>query len=98
MIRRMPASKADVARAMQQLEQLYPPTERQQAEARMRRAKAQFTEAAEAAQRGDTKADALADTAVLELDAAWKDLRALDALDQAAEPTQRGAPPAGAGL
>ena len=56
--------------------------ERERAEARMRKAKAQWTDAALAAQRGDKNAPALADAAMVELGAAREVLLALDNVEQ----------------
>lgn len=74
---RRPASKAEVDRAMAQLQTLYQRSPLERAQERVRLAKIRWTEAAEAAQRGDRDAGELADNALVELNAARAELRAI---------------------
>ncbi len=66
-----------VKQSRELMRQIAEPTALERAAARMHQAKAQWTDAALAAQRGDKNAPALADAALLELNAARDALRQL---------------------
>lgn len=72
----------DVDRALNATSELCRMTPRERAEQRMRQAKAAFSAAAGAAQRGAKNAGELADAALLELNAARAALRELDAAEE----------------
>lgn len=76
--RTRPATPAESARALANVRLLFQMTPREQAEERMREAKARFTEAAQAALRGDADAEQAGIDAYAAVVAAQADLAALE--------------------
>ena len=74
-----PIAEGAVAQAMELMRRLCELTPREQAEARLRKAKAMMTAASEAVLSGDPEAADLGDRALIELEAARRALARLDA-------------------
>lgn len=75
-------SRSDIQRALQDMERLYAPTERERIERRFMSAKAAYTEATEALIRQEPGAAERADAALAVLNAARAELRRLDGANE----------------